>query len=316
MLCKMRAIMKQKGPLVSVIVLSHDRLPLLKKTLESIKTQTYGNIETIIVENESRSSPVIRNWIKGKYTKARMIENVDNGYTGGMNLGLKEARGTLVQFQPDDIVLMPDFIDKMVKHFIAIPNVGLLNGMVYEDDRMTIIRFCGGAIHFGIRCKIEIFGSGVKDQGQFKQPFKNTFGGGAALMGDAEVIRRMGGFDEHYFMYYEDVDLSLRMLNAGYEIWVAPDAKCYHLGHAMNSLTIWGEKYMDRNEKLLYIKHAGNLQYLVNLLLQIINAAKSLIAPRYTAKQKIKVVMNEILWPLTHGIYLRITKNYNVLNNE
>jgi GT2 family glycosyltransferase len=244
-------------PLISVVLLSYDRFDLLRQALRSLERQTYRPIEIILVDNESPSSPAIRSWAARDHPAARLVPNPNTGYAGGMNRGLREASGDYVEFHTDDIVHAPDYFENLMAAVRALPSVGAANGIVYEDPGHSTIRYCGGTVHFGADFYLTIHGLGQPDTGQFTEPFTHGFAAGANLFMPLPLARELGGFDEDYFMYYEDVDLSLRLTSRGHALWAVPLARSHHIGHPVGTMTGAGRAYAVRNLGLLYRKRAG-----------------------------------------------------------
>jgi len=244
-------------PLISVVLLSHGRFDLLRQALASIERQSYRPLEVVLVDNEGPDSPRIRDWVRREHPAVRLVENANTGYAGGMNRGLREATGEYVEFHADDIVHEPEYFERIIAALPSLDGWGAVNGMVYEGPGSRTIRYCGGLVHFGADFYLTIHGLGQPDDGRFRQAFVHGFAAGANLfMRRAEALA-MGGFDEDYFMYYEDVDLSLRLARRGARLWLVPAAACHHLGHPLGTMTDAGRTYADRNVRLLYRKHAG-----------------------------------------------------------
>lgn len=244
-------------PLISVVLLSHGRFDLLAQALRSLEQQTYRPLEIILVDNESPASAAIRTWARREHPAVRLVENPNAGYAGGMNRGLRDAVGEYVEFHADDIVHAPDYFAQVVAALPSLAGWGAINGMVYEGPGSRVIRYCGGTVHFGVDFFLTINGLGQRDQGQYREPFSHSFAAGANLFMPSALAREMGGFDEDYFMYFEDVDLSLRLMRRGLRLWAVPAARCHHLGHPLGTMTDAGRAYAARNLDLLYRKNAG-----------------------------------------------------------
>jgi GT2 family glycosyltransferase len=213
-------------PIVSVIVLSHNRPHYLNGVLDSIMAQSYRSLEVIVVDNKSPASDEIAELVRG-YRGVRLIRNSDNpGYTGGMNRGLAEATGDYIYFTVDDVLLESDCIEQLVEYDLAHPAQGLLAGILLAEDRRTII--CAGG-EFALR---QIYhrrniGAGEEDVGQFTQPFEASCVDGAMVFSRLQFMRAMGGFREEFFIYSDSIELSARVLKAGGRITIVPQARAY-----------------------------------------------------------------------------------------
>ncbi|MBA3240163.1 MAG: glycosyltransferase family 2 protein [Acidobacteria bacterium] len=219
--------MSSASPIVSVIILSYDRPEYLRQALASMRAQSYENLELIVVDNPSPQSGEIAE-IVGAHAGARLVQNAANlGYAGGMNRGIERARGHYVYLTEDDIALDADCIRHLVEHMDERASGGLISPIMYNKTAGTI-RCAGGEMALGGIYRRRTHGEGQRDRGQFARPFGVTYVDGATMFARAELLRRLGGFREEYFMYVEAVELCARVLRAGEKIEVVPRAKVYH----------------------------------------------------------------------------------------
>src|SRR5262249_54518150 len=163
-----------------------------------------------------------------QFPEFQLICNSSNlGFTGGMNIGLKSASGDYVLLVEDDIIVHSKCIEHLVKCLSEDPSVGLASGLMYNrGDRK--IRCAGGTVSLGSTYQKTVFGAGETDQGQFQEPFNVNYIPGAFMMARTHVLRRLGGFRDSFFMYFEDTELCLRAKKRGYQIKVVPSAKVQH----------------------------------------------------------------------------------------
>src|SRR5260370_29667699 len=119
-------------PLISVIVLSHDRPEFLPRALESIVKQSYDNLEILVVDNKSQSSDQIKE-IVSNYQEFKLIQNPSNlGFTGGMNEGLGAASGDFVYLTLDDLVLEEDCLLQLTRYLETDAASGLISPILYS----------------------------------------------------------------------------------------------------------------------------------------------------------------------------------------
>jgi len=242
-------------PLVSVILLSYDRPGLFGEALDSILRQSYQQLEIIVVDNKSASSPQIAEMV-GQRANIRLIANTQNlGFTGGMNRGLREASGRYVYFTEDDVIVEENCISSLVEYMESDPATGLAAPIMYNKESHTI-RSAGGEIILDAVFRKKIFGAGERDTGQFDRPFHVTTVPGAAVISRLELLRRLHGFREDFFMYAEDNELCLRVLKAGMRIAVVPQAKVFHAEPAAQAPDQKIEFHRLKNFFSLYLLHA------------------------------------------------------------
>ena len=231
--------------LISVNVLTYNGEKLIGPCLKSVSEQTYPYIEVLIIDNDSKDKSVE----KVRETKIkfplRVIENKENaGFAAGHNQGIRESKGEYVFCLNQDIVLEKDFIEKIVESMEKDEKIGAMQGRLYKIDdinnpRKEIIDTTGLLIFKNRR--VINRGQGEKENGQYPQS-EEIFGADGA----APVYRRKAledvkieneYFDESFFCYKEDIDLSWRMRIFGWKIIYEPKAVGCHLRGAGETAT-------------------------------------------------------------------------------
>ncbi|HKI68036.1 MAG TPA: glycosyltransferase family 2 protein, partial [Verrucomicrobiae bacterium] len=212
-------------PLVSIIILNYNGVEWLPPCFASIRSQTILEaIETIFVDNNSTdSSATTAKELLAKFPGARVIENAENsGFSEGNNIGARAARGRYLFFLNPDTRLEPDCMEKLLaetekaKADAATPWV-----LQYASDEHQDVGF---------------FGFDLLGLPSPSAPVKNTceifVASGCAFLINAEVFKKIGGFDREFFMYCEDADLSWRVWIAGGRLIGVPEARMHHRGAA------------------------------------------------------------------------------------
>lgn len=254
--------MVNEAPLVSVVLLSYERPHLLKNALESLIGQSYVNIKIIVVNNKGPSSDRIAE-IVGDYPYVKLIRNENNpGFTGGMNRGIEDATGKYIFLTEDDIIAEKDCIRYMVDYMESHISTGIASGIMYNKNSGTI-RCAGGDFTLGTVYKQKIYGMGEEDSGQFKLPFDVTFVSGGMIFGRLEIMKKLKGFRQDFFMYYEDVEICSRVLKLGYKIVVVPQSKTYHYEPPADTLPEYLKFNGLKNLFSVYILHAKFLNLVV-----------------------------------------------------
>jgi GT2 family glycosyltransferase len=219
--------MSDKSPTVSVVVLSYDRPAMLVEALRSVAAQTFAPLEIILVDNQSPASDEVAR-VAARFPSVKLIRNRDNlGFAAGMNRGIEEASGDYIYLTEDDITLERDCIRHLVEY--ADRNMGdlLASSLMYNRAAGTI-RCAGGEVSLGGVYRRMTYGEGVRDAGQYAQPFDVAYVDGAAVFARADFLRGTGGFREEFFMYGDAVELCVRAAKAGARMTVVPAAKVYH----------------------------------------------------------------------------------------
>jgi GT2 family glycosyltransferase len=218
---------------VSVIILPFRRPQIIKHVFDAIFAQTHKNLEVIAVINDSGDGS--REVLQKNYPLVKIIEPGYNSlFAAGNNIGIKNSLGELIQLVNDDLILEPNYIEEMLKAFedenVAAATGKLLRYDLAKNQKTNIIDTTG----------VIVFKSGgVRDRGQLQQDLgqfdKDTdiFGvSGAGAMFRKSALEKVKYkeeyFDEDFGMYWEDVDLSWRLKNAGFSIRFVPNAIAYH----------------------------------------------------------------------------------------
>jgi GT2 family glycosyltransferase len=212
----MRAPMHRQAPVqLSVVVVTHNNADAAAAALPALCAQLASGDELVVVDNASSDgTPSV---VRTIAPQAVVIETGRNaGFAAGANAGARAARGELLLFLNPDATPAPGFVDA-----IRAPrgNWTAWQGLVTADGGRTV-NTSGGVVHF-----TEIAWAG---QAPVEQPREVAFLSGACLAIPRTEFERVGGFAEAYFMYQEDVDLSLRLRLAGGRLGVEPDAVVDH----------------------------------------------------------------------------------------
>jgi len=215
-----------EDPFVSVVVLSLNGEDYIEGCLETLSASDYPNYEIIVVNNgSSDSTPKI---VAEGFPHVRLINLPKNlGFAGGMNEGLKVARGSVLVPLNDDTICTPLLLRNLVKPLQAQRNVGIVGCKILYPDRKTIqhagamIGPMGSTLHFGYK---EI------DEGQYDEPRDCDYVTGCVMAVRRELFEKLGLFDDRYYpTYYEETEFAVRARKAGYRVVYQPDAVLYHL---------------------------------------------------------------------------------------
>lgn len=219
---------KAEHPQVTVCVIAYNSGPTLRGCLEHLGAQTFRDFETLVIDNDSPDPGDTA--IAASFPWVRLIRNTDNlGFTGAGNQGAREGRGRWYVLLNPDAYAEPDWLAQLMAAAARHPAVssftsrqmvqgepGLLDGL---GDVMSItgIPYRGGYLNPD---------DGQAREGEVFSPC------GAAMMIDRQLFLDLGGFDEDFFCYGEDVDLGYRLQLANEPTLLVPDAAIHHVGSA------------------------------------------------------------------------------------
>src|SRR2546422_5924490 len=192
----------------SVIVITFNGRHHLEACFSSLGKQSVDAYETVLIDNASQDGSA--DFVRRNFPRVRVIESKTNlGFAGGNNLAAKEATGDVLVFLNDDTEVDPGWLERLLSPFDSDPRVAIAGcKMIDFFDRDIEIRvLCylfGSAINYAVARTPN--SDGYEDV--FYVP-------GFALAIRRPVFREVGGFDDSYFMFAEDIDLDWRGFLAG-----------------------------------------------------------------------------------------------------
>lgn len=212
-------------PLVSIVIVNTNELHHLRRCLPAIFAQRYANFELLVIDNVSTDGSL--EWVGENFPLAKIVRNGANlGYAGANNVGFEHAQGEYVAVLNPDTEVGPEWLNELVAALEADPQAGLATPKVVHMNRPDIINACGNEVTFtGLT-----FCRGLDQPiSKFSRPERVSAVSGAAFVIRRSLLEKIGPFDESFFIYYEDTDLSLRALLAGYQCLFVPSAVVRHL---------------------------------------------------------------------------------------
>jgi GT2 family glycosyltransferase len=209
----------------SVVVPNLNGAELLGPCLEAVSAQTVDSVETIVVDNGSRDGSIAL--IRERFPDVRVLELGENrGFAAAMNAGIEATEAPFVAFLNNDAVPAPDWLAELERCLERHPKAGAATSkLVSTADEATLDGAGDGLTPSFLPF---VHGHGRTDVGTWNAEIEVFGASGTASLWRAEVLRELGGFDERFFAYYEDVDLSFRARLRGYELWYAPRSLASH----------------------------------------------------------------------------------------
>ncbi|MFH0944400.1 MAG: glycosyltransferase family 2 protein [Planctomycetota bacterium] len=215
-------------PRVEILVVSYNSRKIIAPALEAALAQDYPKFQVKVVDNASEDGTA--EFIRERFPDVELIESKENlGFAGGNNLGFKESQAGFVALLNQDAIPRRDWLTELVRPAVKDPQVALVGSKMMMLRCPTIFNSTGIAMNrIGFPVDRQI---GAKDEDPSPVP-EEVFGasGGAVLIRNA-ALREFGGFDDLFFMYFEDVDLSWRAWLSGWKVLYAPLAVVHHDWH-------------------------------------------------------------------------------------
>lgn len=221
---------------VSVIIVNFNGKEFIGNCINSIFASCYSDFEIVLVDNASTDGSY--EILREKYgslgnlgkKRVKIIRSKSNlSFTGGCNLGAQKAKGEYLFFLNSDAQVERDCIRELADFTQKKPKF-LVQPKILWKDNPAVIDNIGGK--YSLLRGGRAVGRNEKDTGQYDKPRRFDYVNGTAFMINRGFFRKLGGFDEFYRFFYEDVDLSLRARAASGECWYCPEALVYHKGSA------------------------------------------------------------------------------------
>jgi len=261
---------------VSIVVLNwnggKDTIECLQ-SLEKLSTKGF-TLSILLVDNGSsiKSIRAIKEYISGCKKKIKLIENGKNlGFTGGNNIGMKHAikdGADYIMLLNNDTLVDKDLIKGLIDTFKLFEHVGMVSPKIYfakgyefkkqytKNELGKVIWYAGGNMDWE-----NIYGSnnGVDevDKGQFDKVAETDFATGACSFINVKALKETGYFDEKYFMYLEDADLSQRMKKKGWKVLYSPKGFLWHrVAQSSGIGSNLNDYFITRNRLLFGLRYA------------------------------------------------------------
>jgi N-acetylglucosaminyl-diphospho-decaprenol L-rhamnosyltransferase len=213
-------------PLISLIIVTYNSAALLPECLAAIASTTYSNYEMLVVDNASSDgTPQL---VAERNPRVRLLPNSENiGFGRACNQGARAANGELLVFLNPDVAVTPDWLSILARHMADQPDAGILCPQTLYADQSPPTA---------------------------PTPVADT----AAVPGCAMLVRRaawqqLGGFDERYFLYWEDTDLCWRAWLLGWRVLEDFEAYVYHERGGSAASQRWDTE-LTKNSLRTYLK--------------------------------------------------------------
>ena len=241
------------APTVTAIVPSWNGRELLDVVVPSLERQTFDDLEIVVVDNGSTDGTAAH--VREHWPHVKLIELGENaGFAAAVNRAARESDAEFVAVLNNDLELEPDWLAEMVVALRAHPDAASATGKMLDYERRTVIDDAGDQTSwYGASVPR---GRGEEDRGQYDEPEPIFSACAGAALYRAAAFRELGGFDERFFAYAEDVDLGFRAQLAGYTCRYVPAARSYHMGQATSDRVPLLSRYLFwRNTLLLVAKN-------------------------------------------------------------
>lgn len=248
--------------MIDIVIPNYNGNKYLKECIDSLYTQTYSNFRIIIIDNASTDSNY--KWLNDykNLTFKRLDKNY--GFDRAVNEGIKLSDSEYIVLLNNDTVAKDNWLEELIKCIEKDKNIFSVCSKMIRYDNKNLIDDAGD--------EYNILGWGYKrGDGQPINKYNKTEEVFSSCAGAAiyrrSILDEIGYFDEHFFAYMEDIDISYRAKIHGYKNIYCADAQIYHIGSATsgsryNSFKV---KLAARNNVYVPYKNMPILQLIINL---------------------------------------------------
>lgn len=263
------------NPNISIIFPSYNGEDFLKRNLDSIiSLESKKDIELVIVDNDSTDNTLkIIESYNNKLEINLIKKNTNLGYAKACNLGVLRCNGEFIFLTNQDVIFTKEFfkkLRKLYKKHSKHKDLIISPAMVFENNS---IHYYGAKIHFLGFSYTPTLGKTLPKDPQILKT--SRFSGGSVFM-KRDLFLNLGKFDESFFMYYEDTDMSLRCLRKKILILTTNDPFIIHQKHDW-SFSDFRYYLLERNRFLTYIKNINSFHkicpvFIINEMIMIFHA--------------------------------------------
>ncbi len=231
---------------VAAVIVHHATPDLLRRCLEALAAHGAGWLgSTVVVDNASPGS--VPAPLAAAFPQVRFVRAERNlGFAAGANLGWRAQPAPFHLLLNPDAWLQAGALDAMLACMTAAPQAAVVAPRLENPD---------GTLQYSCRrfpTLAAVLLRGLRLDGLWPQPVDRylmrdwdhgqrrpiDWAIGACLLLRQQAVQAVGGFDESFFLYYEDADLCRRLQQAGWQVWYEPGARVRHL-HRRASATLW-----------------------------------------------------------------------------
>ena len=212
---------------VAVLIVNYNSGSMLTRCLDALARQSWSDFDVVVVDNASHDGSA--DGIEGRYSNVRLIPAQTNlGFAAGNNLALQHVRGAqwIALLNPDAFP-EPEWLERLIATALAKPEYSFFGSRMLLADDTRLLDGTGDAYHVSGASWRRDHGKpaarGIQEPGEIFGPCA------AAALYSRSALAEVGGFDESYYCYHEDVDLAFRLRLLRHRCWYAADAVVHHV---------------------------------------------------------------------------------------
>ena len=235
---------------VTAVLITYNSSANIEESIQSLEEAlNHLESEILVVDNASADDTATK---AGKtISRGHVIVNSNNlGYAKAANVGLRHAQGRLTLIMNDDAQLQPGAIDRMIEVLDSDERTALVGPRIVDSKGATThsarLHYPGAGEEWRRALDLLTRRRTLKAYPADARPMLVHWLIAACVIGESSLLRRVGGFNEAFFLYGEDIDLGRRLRELGYRSETVPEAVCVHIGEASTSQVFSTEARMRR----------------------------------------------------------------------
>lgn len=240
------------APTVTIVIVNYNCRDYLARCLAALSCQTYHHFSVVLVDNASSDSSIKTLEIKDKRVSLIRLEH-NIGFAAANNLGAASKPADLIITLNPDAFPAPNWLEKLIDFTARHPHYAAIGSTQLLDHDPRLVDGAGDKLYF----------FGLPKRSHYRRPVDTLPQAGdvfspcaAAALYRAEAFRRVGGFDESFFCYCEDVDLGFRLRLLGYSCAQAKEAVVRHVGGgSTDQISGFAETFGHRNALWMHLKN-------------------------------------------------------------
>jgi N-acetylglucosaminyl-diphospho-decaprenol L-rhamnosyltransferase len=245
---------------LAVIIVNRNGRDYLGPCLDSVRRASAGrDWETLVVDNASEDgSPEA---VAREHPEAKLVRSGANvGFGRANNAAWRRTRTPFVLFLNPDTRIVDGAVDVLLRTMEEKEGAGACGPLLVREDGSFQVSF-GGRVGFfrELVQKTALNAWSRRRLGRLPRLREADWVSGACLLVRREVLERLAGFDEDFFLYFEDIDLCLRMREAGWKVLFVPQARVVHLGGGATAAFGPSRYEYRRSQIRFYEKHCSAL---------------------------------------------------------
>jgi GT2 family glycosyltransferase len=248
-------LLSEGTPLITLIIINYNGRRFLPELFQGLEDQVLDDFQVILVDNDSSDESL--SFVREASPETRILPlGYNAGFARAANLGVQKSESPYIGFLNTDLKIAPQWLEELFLVIKEDVSTGAVAPKMLLYDRPSILNGVGGCMNLlGYTWDRGMF---EEDEGQFDEIEPVIFAPAAAALFSRKHFLEVGGFDERFFMYHEDVDLGWRLWLLGSQILTAPRAVVHHhFGGSTkeNKGLIWREVLGERNNICSLIKN-------------------------------------------------------------